>query len=115
MANVRSELRNTPYELFIAALSMLSIINIFIYFLIADPNVGGVIALMDLILSLIFLGDFFYRLFTAESKARYFVRQSGWADLLSTLPFPLAKLLRIFSLTRNGRMISQLWHTPRPA
>ena len=51
-----------------------------------DPNLDTVLYVMNGILSTIFLLDFTYRLFTAESKSRYFFRQFGWADLLASLP-----------------------------
>jgi voltage-gated potassium channel Kch len=105
MAKQSSELKNTTYELFIVALSMLSIVNIFIYYLASDPDVEGVVAHMDGVLSIIFLTDFIYRLSTADSKSHYFLRQYGWADLLASLPFPQAKLLRIIRLTRAIRMM----------
>ena len=46
---------------------------------------------MNGLLSVIFLVDFTYRLFTAESKSRYFFRQFGWADLLASLPVRAAQ------------------------
>ena len=61
--------------------------------------------IMDTALSLVFLGDFLYRLFTAESKMTYFLRQFGWADLLASLPFPQAKFLRLFRIFHAGRLI----------
>ena len=54
----------------------------------------------------IFLIDFTYRLFTAESKVHYFFRMFGWADLLASLPFQQVKVLRIFRLVRVGRLLS---------
>ena len=60
---------------------------------------------MNALLSVIFLVDFTYRLFTAESKSRYFFRQFGWADLLASLPFEQLKILRIFRLVRVFRLL----------
>ena len=60
---------------------------------------------MNGLLSVIFLADFTYRLFTAESKSRYFFRQFGWADLLASLPFEQAKILRVFRLVRVFRLL----------
>ena len=57
-----------------------------------DTNLDTVITAVNALLSLIFLVDFTYRLFTTESKSRYFWRQFGWADLLASLPFPQAKI-----------------------
>jgi voltage-gated potassium channel Kch len=99
-----NELKNTTYELFISGLSVLSIVNLALYFLVPDPTVDVVVRIMDGILSLIFLGDFTYRFFTAHSKPEYFFRQMGWADLLASLPGQF-KILRIFRILRAGRLL----------
>ena len=62
---------------------------------------------IDVLLSLIFLTDFLYRLFTARSKRRYFLRQFGWLDLLSSLPFPQAKILRLARVIRATRLLGR--------
>ena len=100
-----NELKNVTYEIFIGILSLVSIVNIVLYYLIPSDDVSAVIAIMDAILSLIFLSDFMYRLFTADSKQNYFLRQFGWADLLASLPFPQLKILRLFRVVRAGRML----------
>jgi len=69
--------------------------------------VTGVVAIIDGFLSLIFLADFLYRFFTAGSKSRYFFSQFGWADLLTSLPIPLAKILRAFRVFRAGRLMGK--------
>jgi voltage-gated potassium channel Kch len=102
-----TELKDTTYELFIGALSVLSIINLFLYYVINNSVVSGVVVIIDGLLSLIFLVDFLFRLFTADSKSRYFLVQFGWADLLATLPFPLAKILRLFRSFRAGRLMGK--------
>ena len=92
----REELKNIGYEIFVGALSILSIVNIVLLYAVDDPNLDVVLSAMNWLLSLIFLIDFTFRLFTAESKSRYFFREFGWADLLASLPFEQAKILRIF-------------------
>ena len=101
------ELKNSNYEAFIVALSILSVANIFIGLLIRVPDVANVINVTDALLSFIFLGDFLYRLFTARTKRAYFVRQLGWLDLLSSLPFPQAKLFRLFRVFRVVRLLRE--------
>lgn len=102
-----SELKNSTYELFIGALSILSIINLIIYFVGSDPALVGVVAGIDTFLSIIFLVDFLYRLFSASSKTGYFIHQFGWADLLASLPLPQMKILRLFRVVRAGRLLHQ--------
>ncbi len=100
-----NELKNTGYEIFIAILSVLSIVNLVLLYAIEDANLDTVLAAMNALISVIFLGDFAYRLFTAESKSNYFVRQFGWADLLASLPVAQVKILRVFRLVRVFRLL----------
>lgn len=102
------ELKGIGYELFIGALSILSIINLFALIIFSgDLNITTVLGIMNAIMFPIFLGDFFYRLFTAEHKGGYFFRGFGWADLLSSLPFPNVKILRLFRLWRVYRLFKE--------
>ena len=101
----RRELKPIGYELFIGALSVLSIINLVLLVVIRnDENLTTVLYIMNAIMFPIFLGDFLYRFFTTESKSGYFFRGFGWADLLSSLPFPQLKILRLFRLWRVIRL-----------
>ncbi len=106
------ELKNTSYELFIGALSVLSIVNLVLIVGAPDPNVAATAAAMDLFLTIIFLVDFLYRLFSAESKTQYFLRQFGWADLLASLPLPQAKILRLFRIVRVYRLMREFGLRP---
>jgi voltage-gated potassium channel len=100
------ELKNICYEMFIGALSVLSIINlVLIYIVQRNQNLEYVIYFMNAVFMPIFLADFLYRFFTAESKTGYFFRNFGWADLLSSLPLPQAKILRLFRLWRVIRLV----------
>ena len=101
------ELKNIGYELFIGALSILSILNMILGLIYRDPNLDEVLYIMTAIMTPIFLGDFFYRFFTTDSKSTYFWRSFGWADLLSSLPFPQLKILRVFRLWRVIRLFRQ--------
>jgi len=103
----RRELKNTGYEIFIGILSILSIVNLILLFGINDRALNTVLYVMNAILSGIFLIDFTYRLFTAESKSAYFFRGFGWADLLASLPFQRVKILRIFRLARVFRLLRE--------
>ncbi len=99
------ELKSTSYEIFILLLSILSLINIAIFILpTIDPLVKGVILIMDIFITLIFMLDFLYRLFSADSKSDYFLRQYGWADLLSSLPFQATKIFRVFRIFKIVRL-----------
>jgi voltage-gated potassium channel len=101
----RDELKSTNYELFILALSILSLFNWVTYFILDDIQMERVVLIVDALLSLIFLADFFFRLLTAKNKANYFLRQYGWLDLLSSLPIPQAKIFRLGRVIRITRLL----------
>lgn len=93
------------YEIFMAGLSILSIINLGLAFFVADESLSYVIVLINLLLTLIFMLDFLWRLFKATSKWQYLTRGFGWADFLSSLPFSQTNVLRLFRLIRVYRLL----------
>jgi hypothetical protein len=117
MATVRKGITNTSYEIFIGALSALAMVNlVLVLLLLEDRDLQLVLAVIDGLLSLIFLGDFVFRLAKAPSRGRYFFKQFGWADLLSCVPFPVFKALRISRLILVNRLLGQkgahgVWRT----
>jgi voltage-gated potassium channel len=102
---VGTELKSAAYEIFVGVLSILSMVNIVLAYAIDDTGLSTVLLAMNIVLSVVFLIDFAFRLFTAPSKSRYFLRQYGWADLLASLPLPEFKVLRIFRLLRVIRLL----------
>ena len=100
-----NELKHAGYEIFVGILSILSIVNIVLLYAVDDANLDAVLTAMNVLISVIFLGDFTYRLLSAESKSEYFLRQFGWADLLASLPFAQAKILRVFRIMRVYRLM----------
>jgi hypothetical protein len=99
---------NLGYEIFVGVLSIISILNIFLGWLIPDPDLTGVINIMNGLFSIVFLGDFTYRILTAPSKSHYFFRDFGWADLFASLPLPQFKILRVFRLFRVYRLMKNV-------
>jgi voltage-gated potassium channel len=93
------------YELFIGALSVISIINIVLALVIFDPAVRNVVVIVDTGLCFVFFADFLGRLRAAESKSGYFFRQLGWLDLLGSLPFPGLRIARVFRVARVVRLV----------
>ena len=101
-----SGLKNTGYELFILLVSILSIFNLILFLLpVIDPLIKDIIIIIDIVLTIIFIGDFLYRFFTAESKSRYMIREWGWADLLACIPAQQFKIFRIFRIVRVVRLL----------
>lgn len=113
----KTELKNLSYEIFIGALSVLSIANlVLIYVVRGDEAVQLILQVMNGLFSAVFLGDFIYRISTAPSASRYFFRGFGWADLFASLPFAELKILRIFRLLRVARLLREVgprtvWNT----
>jgi voltage-gated potassium channel len=104
-AEERAGLRNPGYEIFIAALSVLSILNLVLMYTIKDQDLDYVLMIMNAPITLIFFIDFLYRLKSAPSKSDYFWRNWGWADLLASLPFQQTKILRLFRLVKVYRLL----------
>jgi voltage-gated potassium channel len=105
---------NLGYEIFVGIISILSILNIvlnIVYrYLSVDADVSGVLDIMNGLFTIIFLGDFTYRILTAPSKKDYFFRDFGWADLLASIPFDqgFLKILRVFRLYRVYRLMKNV-------
>ena len=91
----RDPTASSPYELFIVALSLLSLVNLLLIALPLDNDTSGVIVVIDTMMCLIFLGDFVQRLLRSRPRRAYFFRRYGWVDLLGSLPFPGLRLFRI--------------------
>ena len=102
----RSELKNTGYEVFVGILSVLSIVNLVLAYVVrGNADLQNVLRVMNGLFSFIFLIDFTYRLVTAPSRSAYFIRHFGWADLLASLPLAQVKVLRIFRIVRVARLM----------
>jgi voltage-gated potassium channel len=106
-ASARPELKNPGYEIFIAGLSILSIVNLVLLYVLQDAALDSVLFSMNGVLSLILFIDFCSRMWTAESRSGYFLRGFGWADLFASLPLPQLKVLRLFRLARVYRLLQQ--------
>jgi hypothetical protein len=97
----------SPYDIFIIALTLLSIFNLFLYYVLSSINVLYVVGIIDGLLSIVFLIDFVRRFIAAENKTQYFFRGYGWADLMASIPLPQFKLLRIFRLIKAYGLIKK--------
>lgn len=99
------EFKSSNYELFILGLSLLSLINIILWFIVNDPGVRRILILVEVLISMILIGDFLLRLYTADSKSEYFFKQSGWLDLIGSLPVPGLRLLRLSRIIRAWQLL----------
>jgi voltage-gated potassium channel len=103
MADAKNrELKGVGYEVFILLLSILSVFNLVLTaigtFIGRQGPALDVVFAMDSIITPFFVFDFLYRLLTASSRAGYFFRGSGWADLLAVIP--MFRAFRIFRIVR---------------
>ena len=89
------------YELFIVAVSTLSIANIVVFLGPFNPASKEIAAIVDLLLSAILIIDFLGRLWLADPWQDYFFRRRGWLDLLGSLPLPLIRIFRVVRAYRG--------------
>jgi len=94
------------YELFIGMMTVFSLAVMAVQFLFHDNEVlYSVLWIVDNLFCFIFLGDFTYRIITAESKIGY-LKWHGTFDLLGSIPaFPALRIFRLFRLTRVARVL----------
>lgn len=94
-------IKSMSYELFILALSLLSLLNLVVTLIPRiDPTVREVVLIMDDFITVVFVVDFVSRLVSAESKRHYLMKDWGWADLLASLPFYQVKIFRLFRILK---------------
>lgn len=94
------------YEIFIALLSIISVINLFLVYIPGlDPDAVNVVNIINFAMTAIFLFDFGYRIITARSRSYYFFRDFGWADLLACAP--LLRFLRLFRIFKAYRLVKK--------
>jgi voltage-gated potassium channel len=100
----RREELDFGYELFVAAISILSVVNIVIsYIPKMDLDAINVIYIINAVLTLLFIYDFSLRLATAPSRSGYFFRNYGWADLLAIIP--ALRIFRLFRIYKAYRIV----------
>jgi voltage-gated potassium channel Kch len=90
----------TSFDIFVLALSVLSIVNMVLAIAPLSAAVHNVVLIVDGVLCLIFLADFFLRIKRAPHKRTYLIDERGWLDLLGSLPFPGLRLARLFRMAR---------------
>jgi len=97
----------TPYDLFLVAITLLSLVNLILYLFVKQNTLITAIGIIDVVISGFFFADFLRLFFNASSKFNYFFKDFGWADLLASFPYPLFKLLRIFRLGKAYRVLGR--------
>jgi len=100
-----AELGGSSYELFIGALSILSIFNLLLLVLPLNEQEQNLIFIVDAWLTVIFISDFLLRLKRAPVKSQYFFRGFGWLDLIGSLP--ALRIFRLFRVVRVARLMRE--------
>src|SRR4051812_17321486 len=97
----------TSWDIFVLGLSVLSIVNIALALAPFSAAVHNVVLIVDGVLSVIFLADFFLRLKRSPHKRSYLIAERGWLDLLGSLPFPGLRLARLFRIARVSSVLQR--------
>lgn len=108
--------RLTLFECIILVLSVYVLIALFIQRVFPlSPETNELIDRIDFIVCLIFIYDFFLRLYRAQSKLSFL--KWGWIDLVSSIPMfdilrwgRLVRVIRIFRILRAFRSTKVLLH-----
>lgn len=106
----------SPYQLFMLVLCVYVLAALVVEVVVPlDSDTLSILMRIDAAICIIFLGDFFIRLVTAESKLGYL--KWGWIDLVSSIPMldfarwgRLARVMRIVRLLRGVRSAKWLAH-----
>jgi voltage-gated potassium channel len=102
----RREQLDFGYELFVAAISILSVFNMVLADIPGvDPDAVHVVLIINGVLTLLFIYDFSLRFATAPSRSFYFFRDFGWADLLAI--FPALRIFRLFRIYKAYRIVKK--------
>ena len=102
----REDLKSTTYEFFILAISVMSILNMVMLFVLPfESQSWWLVAVIDAVLTIIFLIDFTYRLTTAPTK-RWYLRHGGVFDFLGCIPG--LRIFRLFRIVRAVRIVRRL-------
>jgi hypothetical protein len=94
------------FDLVLIILALFSLfILLFLFFLDHQNPIYQLFRLMDALIALVFLGDFFYLLITSKNRSNYFFKGLGWLDFLGGLPFNGLGIFRLARLIRGLRLL----------
>lgn len=93
-------IRGTSYEVFVLAISVLSLINLILLLLPFGGDSNQVVFIVDKFIGVLFIYDFILNIVSSKDKKKYFFKNFGWADLLAAIPFSTFNIFRIFRIIR---------------
>jgi hypothetical protein len=100
-----SVLLSPAWEVFILAVSILSVFNLVVVWFIRNPDIDMVFIIMDGLLTVLFLLDLARRLVVADDPRRYLGPGWGWIDLIAA--FPLLRIFRTVGIVRFVRVLER--------
>jgi voltage-gated potassium channel len=98
----------TSFEIFVFAVSILSVINIVLLILPIKSAQKDVIRIIDAVLCSVFLLDFAIRYRNSSNKRVYMLRGGGWLDFLGSLPLTWLRLFRSIRMWRVARGLRKM-------
>lgn len=102
----KQALTKIHWQLFMLFLSVYVLVALFIQTLpiVTNPGVEEILSIVDNIVCIIFIGDFFYTLITTEDRKKYL--KLGWIDLISSIPtVSFLRWGRFFRIIRTFRLL----------
>ena len=93
-----SVLLSPAWEVFILAVSILSVLNLLLLWIVQNRDLDQVVVIMDSMLTVVFIADLCRRLVVADDRRAYLGRGWGWVDLLAA--FPVLRILRLLRIAR---------------
>jgi voltage-gated potassium channel len=102
------QFKGPGYEVFIVSISILAIANLILILFTPNTDMDQVVFIINIVISLFLLSDFFYRLLSSPSKKDYFIKDFGWLDLLGSLPIFGMQLFRLFRIIRVIRLLREM-------
>ncbi|PKG76536.1 ion transporter [Shewanella sp. GutCb] len=102
---IQPETPPTPFQLAMMLLSLLSVVVVLVLtFGGLDGETRRLLFFIDTCICLLFMSNFFYGLFKAESKRTYF--KHHWIDLVASIPaIEALRMARLFQILRVVRLI----------
>ena len=102
------------FQIFMVVLSIYVLLALFVDTMFKlSPEMDGLINQIDFIVCIIFMGDFFYRLYHAPSKWKFL--RWGWIDFVSSIPMlsmfrggNAVRIIRILRILRAFRSVKIL-------
>ncbi len=98
----------TLYDLVIGILAIFSLIILIPIYFGKPASDVAVLNIVENLLCIIFLLDFFRSLRLAPNKWAYFLRGGGWLDLLGSIPFAAFAIFRVARLFRVLRLMRKV-------